>query len=334
MSNNNAELMPFEVALDREWPVCRWASVSVLVAVSGGPDSVALLRAAARLRQQHPEKLGVLHVAHFNHGWRGTASQQDASFVQDLSRQLSLPYHVGRSASSQKKEELARSERYAFLQQTAERIGARYLALAHNANDQAETILHRIIRGTALRGLAGIPARRTLGAAVTICRPMLEASRETVLAYLHDIGQPFRLDASNTDTSYTRNRIRHELLPLLETEYNPAVASALLKLGQLAAEANRFVDEQVELRMSTCIRAQSTHVVEIDRSVLLAQPLYLQKQMLISAWRGQGWPEQSMGFDQWDQLIHAVDTATTTCLPGNIRVTTMSDAIRLTRFES
>lgn len=338
MTNNNVALLPFESAIEDDWPSQDWCSVSTLVAVSGGPDSVALLRALAKIRQSIHRPVGTLHVAHFNHGWRAAESDEDEQFVQQLSEHVGLPFHVGHAARASrgtgKTEESARSERYEFLKATAERLGARYLALAHNANDQAETILHRILRGTALRGLAGIPRIRALGPATTICRPMLWASRDDVLGYLGKIHQSYRLDDSNHDTSYTRNRIRHDLLPLLERDYNPRILQSLLKLGRVAEEASQYVEHEALLRMSTCVLKQNNTGLELCRPSTLRIPLHLRKQMLIAAWRQQRWPEQAMGFDQWEQLIQAIDSAATVCLPGNIRVTTTSDVIRLTRFDS
>src|SRR5205823_11908216 len=120
-------------------------------------------------------------------------------------------------------EETARDERYRFLEVTAVAIGCRAIATAHTADDQAETILHHVLRGTGLAGLRGIPRARELASGITLIRPLLDLERSVVLDYLAKIGQDFRDDASNRDEAYTRNRIRHQLLPLLAREYNPHI---------------------------------------------------------------------------------------------------------------
>ena len=332
MTNEQDDLHPFEQRLRQDWPVRDWSDLSVLVAVSGGPDSVALLRALVKLRPNDP--IGTIHVGHFNHGWRATASDEDESSVRELCTQLSLPFHLGSSTTSEKKEEVARSQRYDFLRSTAEGVGARYLVVAHNANDQAETILHRILRGTALRGLSGIPTRRPLGEAVTICRPMIWATREMVLDYLKDIGQSFRVDESNRDLAFTRNRIRHELLPQLAQDYNANVVESLNRLGQVAEEANRIIDLEVQKRLKESVLLQNDKAVELDRPTLLRLPKHLLRNLFVAIWQQQGWPEQSMGFTQWERLVEAIGTKATISLPGKTRITTHGDVIRLIRFET
>src|SRR5688572_29033082 len=206
----------FELRLATDWPPAAWREVTVIAAVSGGADIVALLRALLAIRQQGA---GRQVAAHCNHRLRGAESEADAAFVADLCRQLGLTCEIGIVDVSQAAnsgdglEAAAREARYGFLKSVAARHGARYLATAHTADDQAETLLHRIVRGTGLAGLAGIPRVRPLNELTTLIRPLLGARRSEVLAYLADIGQEYRHDASNLDRRFTRNRIRHELLP-------------------------------------------------------------------------------------------------------------------------
>ena len=150
-------------------------------------------------------------------------------------------------------EATARTARYAFLQETAERFGARYVVTGHTADDQAETILHRIVRGTGIAGLAGMARVRPLGPAATLIRPLLDFRRLELLAYLTDLGQPFRSDSSNSDTAFTRNRIRCRLLPELAAEYNPGVVASLVRLGRLAGEVQSVVDALVEDLAALCL---------------------------------------------------------------------------------
>lgn len=328
---------PFTQQLQIAWPIEDWTNVSVLIAVSGGPDSVALLRALHTLRSaQNTQKATQstrLEVAHFNHGWRDTA-EQDEQFVAALCSELSVTLHVGHARSTKQTEETARSERYAFLQSTAEQRGARYLATAHTANDQAETILHRIIRGTGPKGLVGIQRTRKLSEAVTVVRPMLWATRQEVLRYLTRSEQEYRVDESNSDTRYTRNRIRHELLPHLAQHYNSNIIDSLLRLGQLSAEVNDVIQSEVGLGLEECITAKSDNMVELDRDHLIAKSDFLLRETLVAVWRNQGWPEQSMGFDQWNRLAQAVRSGDTVCLPGGVRISSDSGHVRLHRAEA
>ncbi len=157
--------LPLEHKLAQAWPSDRWRDVGVLVAVSGGPDSVALLRA---LRRIAPAGRGSLRVAHFNHRWRGAEADQDQRFVVTLCESLGLACEVGAADPARQGmapdglEAAARDARYRFLVETAQRTGARYVVTGHTADDQAETILHHIVRGTGLLGLSGMrPARRS-----------------------------------------------------------------------------------------------------------------------------------------------------------------------------
>src|SRR5690606_29334038 len=154
-----------------------------------------------------------LTVAHLDHGAR-PGSADDARFVAELASSLGLPFELGRWSPERPGhfEADARQARYAWLEQVARRRGASAVAVAHTRDDQAETILHRIVRGTGLRGLAGMPARRRLSASVVLIRPLLGCSRADLRAYLAAIGQDVREDPTNTDTTRTRARIRHDLL--------------------------------------------------------------------------------------------------------------------------
>ena len=215
---------PLDQELAAAWPPESWADVSVLVAVSGGADSVALLRGLAGLKVGGE---GKLVVGHFNHRLRGEESDGDEQFVARLAEELGLGLECGRleagdiDACPDGIEEAARRQRYRFLTETAERVGARYVACAHTADDQVETVLHRILRGTGIAGLAGIPRCRRLSPAVTLIRPLLEVRRAELVDYLASLGQSYREDSSNLDRRFTRNRIRHDLLPQLAKDFNP-----------------------------------------------------------------------------------------------------------------
>ena len=223
------------------------ARAAVVVGVSGGADSVALLSVLRELASQ-PERAYRLTVAHLNHGLRADA-QADADFVAGLARRWGVPCLVGRRdvpAEAKDRgvgiEQAARMARYEFLQSAAGQAGATHVAVGHHADDNAETILYRIVRGTHLRGLAGIPASRALGSSgIVLVRPLLGVTRAEVEAYCRAAGLSWRTDSTNADTQYRRNFIRNELLPLLRSRLNRRADEALLRLADAAAQAEEVL---------------------------------------------------------------------------------------------
>src|SRR5262245_22167743 len=234
----NAGQRRLEQKLAAAWPPGQWRDMTVMVAVSGGPDSVALLRGMAALKLE-AGGAGRMIVAHFHHHLRGGADD-DAQFAAVLAGRLELPFERGdadvRQLTGERGdgvEAAAREARYAFLQSTAQCQGARYVVTGHTADDQVETVLFNIVRGTGLTGLAGIPRVRMLGPAVSLLRPLLAVRRSEVLEYLEAINQPFCTDPTNTSCDFARNQLRHQLLPLLREKYNPDIDSSLLRLSQV-----------------------------------------------------------------------------------------------------
>jgi tRNA(Ile)-lysidine synthase len=222
----------------------------IAVAVSGGADSVALLRALLELR----EDLGiVLSVCHLHHGIRGQEADADRDFVADLASGFGLPFHTQRvdvpafaAASKLSLETAARELRYKFFRELAGDFDK--IALGHTRNDQAETILMRLIRGTANTGLAGMPASADLlpgSRRTTMIRPWLQVERSEIEAYLASLGQSWREDSSNAHLHHTRNRIRSELLPLICEHYNPAILEVLAKLAETVRGEESYWEEQV-----------------------------------------------------------------------------------------
>src|SRR5690606_34531993 len=175
------------------------------------------------------------------------------------------------------------------------RRGPRYVVVAHTADDQAETILHRVLRGTSLAGLAGIPRARELMPGVGLLRPLLEIRRAAAREYLELLGQPWREDASNLDRSWTRNRLRHELLPAIERDYNPQAVEALVRLGRLAAEANEVLDAAARDLLERATLRRDAVSIELDCRVLGKAPRYLVRAALVQAWDDQGWSRQTLG---------------------------------------
>lgn len=317
----------------------RWLRCGVLLAVSGGADSVALLRVFVDFfhekfygaKNTSPQKT-LFAVAHVNHGLRGEESDQDALFVRKLAEKFDLPYFertirieewdADRSGSF---EAAARSLRYDFLLKTAQQIGLRHIATAHTQNDQIETVLHRIIRGTGIAGLAGIPRVRKINEAVSLIRPFLSVSRSEIEAYLTQLGQSFRIDSTNVSSRFTRNRIRRELLPLLKEQYNPSVENALANLAQIAAEAQEQFDIESEQLWNLTKISRSANEVLLKRSPLLLQSPFRIREFFAFVWKTQNWPLQKMGFAQFvaiEKMIRRSEQRQISkqFLPGNVEI--------------
>ncbi len=329
-----ASTIPEKLASD--WPPERWRHTAAVVAVSGGADSVALLRGLAALAQQEP--CGRLVVAHFHHGLRGKAADEDEQFVVALAGQLGLECRLGRGDAGRTAaddgdgvEAAARNQRYDFLRDEAEAIGARYVAVAHTADDQAETILHHIVRGTGLLGVRGMRRARALSPAVTLIRPLLGVRRDELRAYLDAIGQPYRHDETNDDLEFTRNRLRHELLPLLADQYNPQVIDALVRLGRLADEAQTAIDGEVEALAARTVTVDATGTVTINLRELRGRADYLVRCVLMSAWKQAGWPMQSMGCDEWTSMAELCAVGGKRTLPGGVQAEARDAWLRLSR---
>jgi tRNA(Ile)-lysidine synthase len=332
--------------LAADWPPDKWRDVTLLIAVSGGADSVALARGLSQVRAAGE---GRLVLAHFNHRLRGVASDGDQAFVEELAVELGVQVVVaarggegarGREgeAAIDRSEESLREARYAFLMRAADEVGARYVAMAHTADDQVETVLHNLLRGTGLAGLAGIPRLRQLTGAATLVRPLLGVTRAEILEYLSWLAKPYREDVTNQCLDYTRNRIRHELLPLLEREYNPHVRAAISRVSQLAGEADAVLDHQAGQIAQHAAR-QVPGGMELECTLLLHESEVLSRYVLIHAWRQQGWPLQDMGFEKWDQLLAYVRAPVSgrtnppvQTFPGGIRAERDGTLLRLTRL--
>lgn len=310
----------FEVQLSRAWPESHWSEVTVLLAVSGGPDSMCMLHALRQLHAHLPQAAGRIEVAHFNHGWRGEEANRDEQLVATTCESHGLIYHRGRAEQPAVSEQEARDERYEFLIRTAHARGARYLATAHTRDDQVETILHRILRGTGLRGLSGIRHQRRIDESLTLVRPLLWAERGQIHTYLRQLGLNYSEDATNQDCRFTRNRIRHQLLPQLAEQYNPEVSKALLQLGALAGEAQAFIEARVRRHLEDSTISQDDSRVVLDNATILSLTTYLRQELFLQLWRDQGWPEQAMSFDHWSRLAELARGSGAATFPGGIQV--------------
>lgn len=216
----------------------------VCAALSGGADSVSLLRALLTLS----DELGVdVSACHLNHGLRGEESDADERFCRDLCQKLNVPFYSKKTdvadlvQKHESTEEAARRVRYAFFEEAMERFGG-VLATAHNANDNAETVLLNLTRGTGLSGLCGIPPARELGATgKRVIRPLLYVTRGEVERYLGELGQDYVTDRTNLSEDYTRNKLRHRVLPQLE-DINPSVVGVIGRMSGILREDSEFLE--------------------------------------------------------------------------------------------
>ena len=257
----------------------------LVVAVSGGADSVCLLHVLVELR----ETLGLkLHVAHLDHRLRGEASAADARYVADLACQLEVPATIEardvtsyQSAHRLSPEEAAREVRYTFLAGVAASIGADRVAVGHTVDDHIETILMHLVRGAGTRGLRGLPSSGRCPAgnkSLTVIRPLLMVSRAETEDYCRQYRLTPRIDASNLSLTPLRNRIRRELVPLLRG-YNPQVKEALLRAARIAADDLAFLEKEADRKWRNIAREEE-NAVTLDRKKFLRLPVALQRQLL------------------------------------------------------
>ncbi len=326
---------------------------TVIVGVSGGADSVALL---SLLHSQLSTLDAQLYIAHLNHMLRGKESDEDEAFVRSLAERFDIGIEVKSvdikaltskavrsschceererrsnldeiasgtpSPRNDRKrhsiEEVARKERYAFFESVARKVGASSIAVGHTADDNAETILHRIIRGTGLFGLQGMRPKRPLftGSSIQLIRPLIFSWREDIIKYLEQEGLPFRIDSSNLQVDYFRNMIRLELLPLLSQKYNKNIKEALCRLGEIAqqdydflsAKLNDVLDSTLDSRLSTL------NSIVLDASALAKQPQILKQLAIRECLVRLGVSLKSIGYKNYTAISKLLGWHGQTCL--------------------
>jgi len=277
----------------------------VVAGVSGGPDSVALLDLLFRLREEFNLRLT---VAHLNHMLRGREAEEDAAFVAGLAARYGLPFtgervdvRAYRAVHGGSLEEAAREVRYAFFARVAGETGAARVALGHNADDQAGTVLFHFLRGTGPAGLKGIPPVRGL-----FIRPLLTVRRAAIEAYLAERGLTARLDRSNVRPVYTRNKIRLLLLPLLEKEYNPRIVDALGRLAEVCREEDAYLEALAERALRDALLAHEEGLLRLKAAQVTALPLALRRRVIRLAWQrvtGSEYPLDFGDVERVDRLL-------------------------------
>lgn len=274
----------------------------VFVACSGGPDSTALFHLLESLREKWRLRLGLLH---FNHRLRGTESERDERFVKKLARSFGVPVYVGRRRIPKGNrrvsvEEGARQERYDFLVRAARRHRLPKIAFGHTLDDQAETVLMRVLQGTGLRGLLGIRPRIQIDR-LMLARPLLSFSKKEIVAFLKERHISFCRDRSNASTRFVRNRLRIKVMPWLAREFNPRLAETLARIPAIVREESALMDELERAAWKRAFRARRRAKLYLDRPAFLKFPSPLQFRILVRALQTLD-PQSGLGFDAWQKL--------------------------------
>lgn len=313
-------------ALLARWPLDAWRASRLLIAVSGGPDSVALLRALMALR---PDNQSRLFLAHFDHAVRAEESRRDRNFCLQLSQQMGVAPVIGKQMATPPvhSEASLRELRYQFLQQAARACRADFVLTGHTADDQAETVLLNLLRGGGLAGLSGIPFQRPLGE-LQLVRPLLGCSRSAVLSYLKSIDQPWCLDSSNLSRRYSRNRLRRRLLPWLERQVHPGARGALQRTADLAEQWQACL-----LTLGAAWLDDAASLTDSQLRIVCHAPspssLWPVRQAgLVLAWQRLGWPRRAMTQRHWESLRQLLESPPQSRsptrlfhLPGSLEVT-------------
>ena len=257
----------------------------VLVGVSGGPDSVALLHLLAALTPAYDLSLA---VAHLNHCLRGADADRDAAFVAGLARRMGLPLYMDkrdvrlyRRQHRLSVETAARRVRYAFLKEVVDGNGLTKIALGHHMDDNAELILMNLLRGSGPTGLGGIPPVRDN----RIIRPLIDFTRQEIMAYLAAEKLDYVIDASNTDCRHLRNRIRSELLPLLATDYNPGIVAGLNRTAAVCRAENRWFEEALDPFFDACVDLRTDDTIKLSVTKMAGQHPAVQRRLIRRAFK-------------------------------------------------
>ncbi|TYP68013.1 tRNA lysidine(34) synthetase TilS [Paenibacillus methanolicus] len=312
---------------------------AIIVAVSGGPDSIALLDLLHRMREDEGLRLVAAHV---DHGFRGEESASEAETVRRFAEKLGvpcesvfidLPSYIEETGMNP--QAAAREKRYEFLLQTARKHGARRIALGHHADDQAETVLMRILRGTGTSGLAGMAFARS-EKNVQLIRPLLRINKTALEQYCRARGLTVTDDSSNRKRDYTRNRVRLDLMPVLRN-YNPQLTDSLVRLSDIAAEEDDWMESEAReaFRRLAVVEADGCR---LERGALLGLHVALQRRLIKLILIHMGMEKETTPFDTVESMREAAreDAASTWRIDagGGIRFAREYDNLRFWRGEA
>ena len=251
----------------------------IVIGLSGGPDSMALLYVLLDIKKEMDFNL---HIAHVNHGVRGREALEDEKFVESLAEELSLPYYsktVNMDEYAKKEglssEEAGRKLRYGFFREILSKVGKGKIAVAHNKNDQAETLLMRFFRGTGIDGLRGMEYINE-----DIIRPILGIKRNEIEKYLLDRNIKSRLDKTNLETIYNRNKIRLELIPYIEKNYNPNIINTLWRTSKVVSTDSEFLEEYTRKAYNKLVKKKTIHSIILNGELFLEEHKSIQQRLV------------------------------------------------------
>ncbi len=286
----------------------------ILIAVSGGQDSLCL---AKLLLDLQPKWQWQLALAHCDHGWR-VDSQANAAYVEELATTWKLPYHLRVADRPLVGEAAARQWRYESLGEIAQAVGYSYITTGHTASDRAETLLYNLVRGSGADGLQALTWQRPLVSGVQLVRPLLNFQRQETGQFCQTVGLAVWEDSTNQDQRYVRNRIRAELLPYLKTQLNPQAEIHLAQTAELLSAEVEYLEQAATQLRQAATRSQpnlssqaeedrgvNSHLGTIDRALLKSAPLALQRRAL-RQWLDQALPHPP-DFNQVEKLLNLLD---------------------------
>lgn len=306
---------------------------AVLIGVSGGPDSVALLHVLIALSSFHNYRLG---IAHLNHGLRGAEAERDAQFAESLAKKHHLPYYLEKKDLIAEKnfsgwslEEAGREARYRFFHRIAEECGYDHIAVGHHREDDAELILMNLIRGSGPTGIGGIrPVGKT-----RVIRPLIHAARDEILDFLHSREIEYVYDHTNDDTVFRRNHVRRHLIPSLK-KYNPRIVETLNRLGEVLRTESQWIDSITESLLGEMIIERNPQMLVIQREMVDGLHMALRRRVIRRAIMEVKGDLRRIGFSHIDAIITLVGNDRKTAqidLPDRVRVVRDNSRLILAR---
>lgn len=309
-----------------------------VVGVSGGPDSTLLLHSLKELATSRHLSWD-LHVAHLHHGLRGEEADEDERFVEAIADRMGLPFHSERADIREQverfggsTEEVARERRYEFLERVALKCGSDLVAVAHHADDNAETVFHRICRGTGMRGLGGMSDVRAIhpGSRVRLVRPFLQQRHETIERLCAVCGLAPRLDSTNLSSEFTRGKIRNVILPLLREQLNPNITEALLRLAEQARGLGTYLEDAAARTFDSLLVYDAPGQIILNTPALLSKQRIIQAEVIRRAIILVGGTEEDITFSHLESVVRLAEDPASgkeLHLPGKLLVTKRYDRL-------